>query len=70
LPPPGTPEGIVEQEISGLASTMTRRGDGLQVVAALVNVRPTDIRSLLQGPAGASEQKLTVLNNSSSNNPL
>lgn len=47
-------EGVLAQDINGLESTLTRSGYGLKVVAELVNVRPTEIRSFLQGRLSAS----------------
>ena len=47
-------EGVLAQDIHGLESTMTRSGYGIKVVAELVNVRPTEIRSFLQGRLSAS----------------
>jgi type II secretory pathway predicted ATPase ExeA len=47
-------EGVLAQDVNGLESTMTRSGYGLKVVAELVNVRPTEIRSFLQGRLSAS----------------
>ena len=47
-------EGVLAQDINGLESTLTRNGYGLKVVAELVNVRPTEIRSFLQGRLSAS----------------
>jgi hypothetical protein len=47
-------EGVLAQDINGLESTLTRSGYNLKVVAELVNVRPTDIRSFLQGRLSAS----------------
>jgi type II secretory pathway predicted ATPase ExeA len=47
-------EGVLAQDINGLESTMTRSGYNLKVVAELVNVKPTEIRSFLQGRLSAS----------------
>jgi type II secretory pathway predicted ATPase ExeA len=47
-------EGVLAQDINGLESTLTRSGYNLKVVAELVNVRPTEIRSSLQGRLSAS----------------
>src|SRR5687768_11909189 len=47
-------EGVLAQDINELESTLTRNGYGLKVVAELVNVRPTEIRSFLQGRLSAS----------------
>jgi len=47
-------EGVLAQDINGLESTLTRSGYGLKVVAELVNVRPTEIRSFLQGRLSAN----------------
>jgi hypothetical protein len=47
-------EGVLAQDINGLESTLTRNGYGLKVVAELVNVRPAEIRSFLQGRLSAS----------------
>jgi type II secretory pathway predicted ATPase ExeA len=47
-------EGVLAQDINGLESTMTRSGYGVKVVAELVNVRPTEIRSFLPGRLSAS----------------
>jgi len=37
------------QDINGLESTLTRHGYSFKVVADLLNVRPAEIRSFLQG---------------------
>jgi hypothetical protein len=42
------------QDFNGLESTLTRSGDGLMVAAELVNIRPTELRSFLQGRLSAS----------------
>jgi type II secretory pathway predicted ATPase ExeA len=40
---------VLAQDINGLESTLTRHGYGFKVVADLLNVRPAEIRSFLQG---------------------
>jgi type II secretory pathway predicted ATPase ExeA len=47
-------EGVLAQDLNGLEATMTRSGYGVKGVAELVNVRPTEIRSFLQGRLSAS----------------
>jgi type II secretory pathway predicted ATPase ExeA len=47
-------EGVLAQDINGLEATITRSGYNVKVVAELVNVRPTEIRSFLQGRLSAS----------------
>jgi type II secretory pathway predicted ATPase ExeA len=47
-------ESVLAQDINGLESTLTRHGYSFKVVADLVNVRPTEIRSFLQGRLSAS----------------
>jgi type II secretory pathway predicted ATPase ExeA len=47
-------ESVLAHDINGLESTLTRHGYSFKVVADLVNVRPTEIRSFLQGRLSAS----------------
>jgi hypothetical protein len=47
-------DSVLAQDINGLESTLTRHGYSFKVVADLVNVRPTEIRSFLQGRLSAS----------------
>jgi type II secretory pathway predicted ATPase ExeA len=42
-------ESVLAQDINGLESTLTRHGYSFKVVADLINVRPAEIRSFLQG---------------------
>jgi type II secretory pathway predicted ATPase ExeA len=47
-------DSVLAHDINGLESTLTRHGYSFKVVADLVNVRPTEIRSFLQGRLSAS----------------
>lgn len=40
---------LLAQDINGLESTLTRHGYSFKVVADLINVRPAEIHSFLQG---------------------
>ena len=42
-------DGVLAQDINGLELTLTRHGYSFKVVADLLNVRPAEIRSFLQG---------------------
>jgi len=47
-------ESVLAHDINGLESTLTRHGYSFKVVADLVNARPTEIRSFLQGRLSTS----------------
>lgn len=47
-------DSVLAHDINGLESTLTRHGYSFKVVADLVHVRPTEIRSFLQGRLSAS----------------
>jgi type II secretory pathway predicted ATPase ExeA len=57
-------EQMLAQDINGLAPTLTRHGYSLKVLAEWLNVRPTEIRSFLQGrltPSRAQELRDEML---------
>jgi type II secretory pathway predicted ATPase ExeA len=47
-------DSVLAQDINGLESTLTRHGYSFKVVADLVNARPSEIRSFLQGRLSVS----------------